>query len=53
MRINRAVGAVLFLIAAHIVVGDMFGAFSNAFVSTMRTFETASDTATLQLLEAQ
>jgi hypothetical protein len=51
MRINRAIGLLIFLVVAHVLLSDMFGAVSRAFVSTMQTFETASQTATLEMIE--
>lgn len=51
MRINRSIGFLIFLLIAHVLLSDMLGAFSSAFVSTMQTLETASQTATLEMIE--
>lgn len=45
MRINRAIGLLIFLAVAHVVIGEMFGAFSKAVVALMNALETASNTA--------
>ncbi len=53
MRIRKAIGLTIFLVVAHIALSDMFRAFSDAFVATMRTVETASQTATLEMIETR
>jgi hypothetical protein len=49
MRINRAVGLIIFLLAAHVILGGVFESVSSAVIASMGTVETASDVATLQL----
>ena len=49
MKIFRAVGLLIFLFFAQVVVGEMFRAVSSAVVATLETLETASHTATVQL----
>ncbi len=51
MRINRAIGLIIFLLIAKVLLADVFVAFSRSIVATMGTVETASQTATATMLE--
>jgi hypothetical protein len=42
MKINRAIGLVIFLIAAKFIIGDIFTAFSDATVTSLETVEVAA-----------
>lgn len=42
MRINRAIGLVLFLLAAKFIFADMFGAFASAGERVLETLEAAA-----------
>ncbi len=53
MRINRAVGAIVFLVLVQIVMSDVFRAISASIVATLGAVEIASQTASLMLIEHQ
>lgn len=51
MRINRAIGLLIFLVAAKFVIGDMFSAFSSATVTSLETLEVAATTSQEKMQE--
>lgn len=53
MKINRALGFILFLFLANLVVGDVMRAFSQTLVATLGAVETAALTATVRLEEVR
>ncbi len=53
MRINRAVGLIIFLLVAEVLFSEVLHAVSGAIVSTMQTVETASQTASVEMIKAQ
>lgn len=51
MKINRAVGIILFFALAHIVLGDVISAFSRALVAVLGTVEVASNAASVGIIQ--
>lgn len=49
MKITRAIGLALFIFIIQFALRDVFQAFSDSLVAGLETFETASQTATVQL----
>ncbi len=53
MKVLRAVGLIIFLTFANMLFGDVIRSVSSAFVATLETVETASNTATVQMKKIQ
>ncbi len=51
MRINRAVGLIMFLVVARFIMGDIFISGSRAAVATFGALESASVAATARFNE--
>lgn len=49
MKVLRAVGLILFLAFANVLLGDVVRSVSRTAVATLETIETASHTATAQM----
>lgn len=53
MKINRALGFILFLFLANLVVGDVMQALSRTLVASLGAVESAAQTATVRFEEVR
>jgi hypothetical protein len=51
MRINRAVGLLLFLLIVRFIMGDVFASGSRALIAAFGTVESASHAASARMSE--
>ncbi len=49
MKINRAIGAMLLIFLANLLMGDVMRSISRTLIATLGTVETAAETATIRL----
>lgn len=53
MKINRALGFILFLFLANLIMGDVMHALSRTLVASLGTVESAAQTATVRFKEVR